>query len=453
MEERTLAHLCTLFENDGCPPQVKDSIVTGICTDTRRVERGELFIPFRGERVDGHDYIETALYSGCTASLSEHAIPNQPVVAVKDTRRALLQLAEGYRKEFSPLMCAVTGSVGKTTLKEMIASVFGTTFQTLKTAGNFNNEIGLPLTVLRLERDTQACVLEMGMSNAGEISRLVRVARPHIAVINNVGVAHIENLGSREAIRDAKLEILEGLDADGHIILNADEPLLVEKLSEIGSRAMTFGMGNAEADVYCTACESVEGGSRATVRHPEGETKIFVPAAGRHNVSNALAAFAAGLAAGISPENIAKGITAFTNTGMRQNIYSRDGVTVIEDCYNANPQSMRAALSVLGESKGLRKVAVLGTMRELGAIAPCEHCEIGSMAAGIAEELVFCGKNAEDYARGARAAGCDRARIHVCRDAAEAGAAAKELRRAGDVLLFKGSRGEKMEEAIRAIFE
>jgi len=138
---------------------------------------------------------------------------------------------------------------------------------------------------------------------------------------------------------------------------------------------------------------------------------------------------------------------------MRQNIYSRDGVTVIEDCYNANPQSMRAALSVLGESKGLRRVAVLGTMRELGAIAPCEHCEIGSMAAEVADELIFCGKNAEDYARGARAAGCDRARIHVCGDAAEAGAAAKALRRAGDVLLFKGSRGEKMEEAIRAIFE
>ncbi|MBR3692194.1 MAG: UDP-N-acetylmuramoyl-tripeptide--D-alanyl-D-alanine ligase [Clostridia bacterium] len=452
MEIRTLAHLCTLFENDGCPPQVADTPVTGICTDTRRVERGELFIPFRGERVDGHDYIETALYSGCAACLSEHPIPNQPVVVVKDTRRALRQLAAGYRREFSPLVCAVTGSVGKTTLKEMIASVFGTTFQTLKTAGNFNNEIGLPLTVLRLERDTQALVLEMGMSNAGEISRLTEIACPDIAVINNIGVAHIENLGSREAIRDAKLEVIEGMPETGSVILNGDEPLLLEKIPEISRRVMTFAMDNSGADVFCLSSETLENGSRATVQHPGGETEIFVPAAGRHNVSNALAAFAAGLCAGISPEKIAKGIAAFTNTGMRQNIYTREGITVIEDCYNANPQSMRAALSVLRDIRGERRIAVLGTMRELGAIAPCEHCEIGSMAAEIADELIFCGKNAEDYARGARAAGRDAAQIHVCEDALHAGAAAKALCRPGDIMLFKGSRGEKMEEAIRAIF-
>lgn len=449
MEVRTLAHLCTLFENRGCPPQVADVPITGICTDTRRVERGELFIPFRGERVDGHDYIETALYSGCSASLSEHPIPNQPVVTVADTRLALRQLAAGYRREFSPLVCAVTGSVGKTTLKEMIASVYGTTYQTLKTAGNFNNEIGLPLTVLRLERETQACVLEMGMSAAGEIARLSHIARPHVAVINNVGVAHIENLGSREAICDAKLEILEGMDG-GRLILNADEPLLLARAAALGVPALTFA-ADGEADVRLVGCTAAENGSLARVRFPGGECEIFVPAAGRHNVCNALAAFAAGLCADISPENIAKGIAAFTNAGMRQNIYSRKGMTVIEDCYNANPQSMRAALSVLAETAGERRIAVLGTMRELGAIAPCEHCEIGSLAANTAEILIFCGKNAEDYARGARAAGHERRTIFVCEDARQAGEITAEHCRAGDVLLFKGSRGERMEDAIAAL--
>ena len=451
MEKRTLAHLCTFFENEGCPEPVRNAVVTGICTDTRRAERGELFIPFKGEKTDGHDYIETALYSGCTAALSERPIPNQPVIVVKNTRTALAEIAAGYRREFTPLTCAVTGSVGKTTLKEIIASVFGTTYQTLKTEGNFNNEIGLPLTVLRLEKDTQACVLEMGMSHRGEIGRLSRIARPDIAVINNIGIAHIENLGTRENIRDAKMEILEGMNG-GKVILNSDEPLLAEKAAELGPRAFTFGM-ESDADVRCLRYEASEQGSRAVFAHPLGQSEVFVPAAGAHNVKNALAAFAAGICADIAPERIVRGIAAFTNTGMRQNIYRRADRTVIEDCYNANPDSMKAALSVLRELEGKRKVAVLGTMRELGTFAPSAHCEIGSIAADSAELLIFCGKNAEDYARGAHASGFDMKKVVVCTDSDEAGKHAARLTAEGDVILFKGSRGEKMENAIAALGE
>lgn len=402
--------------------------------------------------MDGHDFIETALYSGCAASLSEHPIPNQPVVVVKDVGRALMQMAAGYRREFSPLVCAVTGSVGKTTLKEMIASVFGTTFETLKTEGNFNNFIGLPLTVLRLEKEVQACVIEMGMSAKGEISQLTKIARPHIGIINNIGVAHIEMLGSREGIRDAKMEILDGMDADGVLVLNHDEPLLVEKIPGVPCRVLTFGM-EPGADVTPKDVTADAYGSDVTVVYPGGEIRVRVPSAGRHNVSNALGAFAVGLAAGIAPEKIARGLAAFTNTGMRQNVYQKGGATVIEDCYNANPDSMRAALSVLRDIGTGRKIAVLGSMRELGTFAQGAHCEIGCLAAEVACELIVCGKNAGDYARGARTAGMREEQIHVCADSAEAGACAAALCQNGDVLLFKGSRGEKMEVAIGQLSE
>lgn len=421
----------------------------GISTDTRSVQPGDLFIPLRGERFDGHDYIAQAVAAGAVAVLTERPdVPCDRQIRVPDTRAALQRLAEAYRLRFHPLTVALTGSVGKTTTKEMTAAVFASHRVTMKTNGNFNNDIGVPLTLLRLTPEDQVAVVEMGMSHAGEIAVLTRLAHPDIAVITNVGTSHIGNLGSQENICRAKLEILEGLPAGGTVILNGDDPFLSAATIPDTLRRILFGIDCPNADVRATAIAMSEQGSTFEIIWQQERYPTTLQLAGRHHIMNALAAFAAGVTGGVPPEKAAAALSGVEPEGMRQRVRTMASCTVIEDCYNANPDSMRAALRVLGASRG-RRIALLGDMLELGDYAAKAHREIGAFAADHAELLVAVGSFAAEVAAGAAEAGMTDVWTPRREDAA---ALLKGLMQPDDVLLVKGSRGMRMEEILKDLF-
>ena len=330
-----------------------DFCVKGVSTDSRTVAVGNLFIPLAGENFDGHDFIDTAFVSGAGAALSHREYNgDKPVIRVRDTMSALQRLAGAYRRLFSPVMAAVTGSAGKTTTKEMTAAVLSSKFRTLKTKGNLNNLIGLPLTLLELDSSHGAAVVEMGMSAFGEISKLSKLARPDIAIITNIGVSHIEFLGSREGIRRAKLEILDGMKKNGYVVLNGDDPYLKNCPEAEKFRTLYFAI-DSDADVRALNIESGSGGSRFIISYPGGQVGAETAIAGKHNIYNALAAFAAGLCAGVPAELAAQAIKTVVPEGMRQRVFKSGNITIIMDCYNANPDSVKAALAVLnGYSQG-----------------------------------------------------------------------------------------------------
>lgn len=421
----------------------------GISTDTRSVHPGDLFIPLRGERFDGHDYIAQALEAGAAAVLTERPdVPCEKQILVPDTRAALQRLAEAYRLRFQPLVVALTGSVGKTTTKEMTAAVFASHRVTMKTNGNFNNDIGVPLTLLRLTPEDQVAVIEMGMSHAGEISALTRLAHPDMAVITNVGTSHIGNLGSQENICRAKLEILEGLRTGGTVILNGDDPLLSKADIPESFHRLLFGVDCPDAEVRAESVCMSEHGSTFDICWQQERFTTAIQLAGRHNIMNALAAFAAGVTGGVPPEKAAAALAGVEPEGMRQRVRTLADCTVIEDCYNANPDSMRAALRVLGSSRG-RRIALLGDMLELGDFAAEAHRQIGAFAADHADLLVAVGSFAEDVAAGAARAGMKTIDTPRREDAASH---LKQMLRPGDVLLVKGSRGMRMEEILNDLF-
>ena len=301
--------------------------ITGISTDSRSIPAGSLFIPIRGERFDGHDFLEKAVELQAAAVMSEKDVDLPvPVIRVPDTRAALLALAGGYRSLFDIPVVGITGSVGKTTTKEMTAAVVGQKFRTLYTQGNLNNEIGMPLTLFRLEESTQAAVVEMGMSNFKEISRMTVQAKPTVAVITNIGTAHIEFLGSREGIRDAKMEILEGLQEGGTAVLNGDEPLLWCKKDRIAAKTLYFGIENPACDVRAQHIVQEGDHINLTIVHPNGSFDAVIGTVGKHNVYNALAAASVGLCLGLSPEQIAAGLQGFQD--IHQTITQENGCTI-----------------------------------------------------------------------------------------------------------------------------
>lgn len=424
-----------------------------VSTDSRSIPAGSLFIPLRGERFDGHDFLEKAVEAHAAAVMSERdADLPVPVIRVDDTRRALLALAGGYRGLFDLPLVGITGSVGKTTTKEMTASVLAQKYRTLYTQGNLNNEIGMPLTLFRMDADTQAAVIEMGMSDFGEISRMTAQARPTMAVITNIGTAHIEFLGSREGIRDAKLEILEGLQQGGTAVLNGDEPLLWNKKGEIDARTCYFGIDNPECDVRAEHIVLKDDSITLTIVYPGGSFPVELATAGRHNVYNALAAAAVGLSLGLSHEQIAAGLLSFHD--LHQTIINENGMVIIDACYNASPDAVEASLDVLSSLKiSGRRFAVLGGMRELGAFSAQEHRRCGRRAAACADFLYCYGDGAEDYCAGAAEAGMPRDHMQVFPSHEALAAALRREARAGDALLFKGSRYWKMEEALKLFRE
>ncbi len=424
-------------------PEFAEIAFSGANFDTRRLQPGELFIAIKGAR-DGHDFAETAMQNGAAAVLASRPLdPAIPAIYVEDTVKALQEIARHWREQLHIKAVGVTGSVGKTTTKGMIASVLQTAFVTQRTEENFNNGIGLPVTLLGMDETCEAAVLEMGMNHFGEISLLTSIAQPDIAVITNVGTMHIEYLGSREGILKAKLEILEGLRPGGVAIFNGDNDLLSGVAAQ--HHALTFGLGRQNT-IHAEDIRSRDDQTDFTAVGFGKRIPITLRTVGEHNVVNALAAVAVGLCCKLTPEQIQEGLLHFQNHGMRQKMYVRDGIHIIEDCYNAGPESMRASFKVLAGAQG-RKIAVLGGMLELGSFAPREHYLVGKEAAKAADLLFAYGENSGEYVRGALEEGMQYAREFDTHE--DLTAALQKTLLPGDTVLFKGSRGMKMERVLQ----
>ncbi len=433
-----------------------------VSTDTRQIAPGDLFVALVGERFDAHDFLPQAVANGA-AALVACRVPGSdpaagsdlgvPVLLVDDTLTALQQLGAYNRQQFSLPVVAVTGSNGKTTTKDLIASVLATRYKTLKTAGNLNNHIGLPLTLLTLDETYGAAVLEMGMRGLGEIDLLASLARPNVAVITNIGEAHLERLGSIENIAQAKSEILNHLDPHGCAVLNGDDPRVRAVAGKYKGRKLFYGLAEGN-DIKAGGITSVEGKATAfTVQYQDMQAIIRLPIPGRHNVLNALAAVGVGLVTGLSMVEIAGGLAAPELTAMRLEILQTGKYKVINDAYNANPAAVKAALAVLAEQAGsCRRVAVLGNMFELGVRAESGHREIGAAAfADGVELLVTVGDLAEYIAEEAIVKGMSTAQVFRCKDNSQAIDVLHSSLKAGDVVLVKGSRGMRMEEIVRDI--
>ncbi len=423
-----------------------DTSICAVCTDTRKITDGALFVPLVGERFDANDFIHDALAGGCVASLTsrEDITAEKPLIYVPDTRKALGQLAAFYRKRFQIPVVAITGSVGKTTVKELTAAVLSQTRNVLKTDGNFNNEIGLPLTLFRLEESHEAAITEMGMSGFGEIDALAGIATPDIGVVTNIGMSHIENLGSQEHIYQAKAELFPHVAPDGVIILNGDDPILMAHRAEIPGKTVTAGL-SSECDFTAEDIVSGPESLSFTIVHKEECTPVTLFVPGEHNVVNALLACAVGKHLGVSFTDIATAFAAYVATDKRMQFLNLDGFTVINDCYNAAPASMKAALHVLSNQSG-RKIAVLGDIKELGDYAEGAHEEVGAyVASENIDFLLTLGEYGKIIARGAEKNGLPKNRIASFDDVLPLTQKLEELLEKGDTVLVKASRAMKLE--------
>jgi len=364
--------------------EVEDSItVTGISTDTRTISPGTLFVPIAGERYDGHDYIQEAAENGAVCALTERqSLPSNfalPLVYVASTRRALMDLAGYYRRIHDVKVVAVTGSAGKTTTKDMIAHVLARKFKTKKTMGNFNNEIGLPLSIFQLEPDDEMLVLEMGMNHAGEIHELSMTGAPDISIITHIGDAHIENFENREGILHAKLEIVDGLKPGGTVILNGDDPLLTGSIAKTKVEQFNILYPNS-ANIIKSEPIGLQG-SYCHFSWQDKDIHVNVQMPGAHMVMNALLAAVAGMEMGVSPKEIAKGFDDFTPPEGRLSIIEANDMLIINDVYNSNPAAVREAIKVLKKTEKSRTVAILGDIAELGHVAIARHHELGEYVA------------------------------------------------------------------------
>lgn len=427
--------------------------IDNVCIDTRQITEGCLYIAIKGENFDGHDFIEKAFELGAKAVISHKKIQiNKPVVYVEDTRLAFGALSAYYRSLFSLYLVGVTGSVGKTSTKEMIYTVMKNHYNVLKTQGNLNNDIGLPKTLLQLSDKYKGAVIEMGMSNLGEISYLSKLARPDIAVITNVGVSHLENLKTRENILKAKLEILDGMKKGSKIILNADNDMLLTVKDKI-ENTIYIGIDNIkDSDIVAKDICQVGDTTEFTVVYKEKEYKAKIPTIGKHNVYNALVAFIIGVEIGMDEQKIIESLLEYENSGMRQHMSVRKGVKVIADCYNASPDSMVSALSVIKsvECEG-KRVAVLGDMLELGTTSNTLHKQVGEIVKDYNIDSLYCyGKEAIYIKEGAESTGFKN--VIYTSDKDELAQVLRKNLSPSDAVIFKASRGMKLEEVIEKVF-
>ncbi len=430
---------------------INEQKITGFTLDSRTVHPGDCFLAVKGEHTDGHRYIQNAWNAGAAlviaSRLPDSMPPSGNLLLVDDVTAALGRIAHAHRMTFSPLTVAVTGSVGKTTTKQFIRSVLSADRPTLATGGNFNNELGLPLTLLSLRPSHRAAVLEMGMSARGEIEYLSLLTCPDIAVITCIGTAHMNTLGSREAIRDAKMEITAGLKPGGTLILNGDEPLLAGQKD-----AVYVSLSNPASDFRANSIRVKDGMTAFDLHTPNGTLHdLTIPVIGAHNVFDAAIACAVGMIAGIREETLRKGLLSFENAAMRQKIEHIDGVTLVEDCYNACPESMMAALRVLEslQSGEGRRIAVLGDMRELGPESAKMHQAIGRFCMSRNIDVLFTfGEEAERIAQGAAEVRKTNTEIYRNPDLdhpeTTADALLKILKK-NDTVLFKASRAVMLE--------
>ena len=429
--------------------------VNDVVTDSRKKDiSGALFVAIKGDRFDGHDFIREAVYKGAACVLSEQKLDtSHPVIKVDSTREALKKLAAYYRGLFDIHVVAITGSVGKTTTKDMIAQVLSTKYKTLKTEGNFNNEIGLPLTVFKLDDSYQAAVFELGMNHFGEIRNLSAIAQPTVCVITNIGVAHIENLHSREGILKAKSEIFESLSENGHIVLNGDDDML-RSISSDCNLIHYFGRG---PDNFYSAYNIKNNGLigvSCNIKYRNRNFKTHIPIPGQHMVDNALAATAVGDILGLDEICIKSGLESVRPPKMRMDILNAPGgITIINDAYNASPDSMKAAIDLLADV-GSRKVCILGDMFELGGNSAKYHYEIGVYAAFKDMDLIICigGHSIEIY-NGAKDNKTEKTQ---CLYYEKQDGLAPELRSfllEGDTVLVKASRGMAFENIVNQLME
>ena len=421
--------------------------VTGWSIDTRTIEPGNLFIALKGPNHDGHDHLKSAFAKGAIAALvatpfQAPTVRSGELIKVPDTLQALQALATRARQNWPGQVIGVTGSAGKTTTKEIIARLLSTTYKTGKTEGNFNNHIGLPLSILRLPEDAQFAVLELGMNHAGEIRDLAQIAKPRVAVVTNVGPAHIENFpAGLEGIAAAKRELVDALPRqDGVAILNADDPY-VSQTSHPG-KTITYGIVS-NATVQARNLRLLDDHVEFSVENEE----IYAPVAGRHNVLNILAGIAVGLEYGISLHTLAIAAAQLPVLKMRGERKVHNGVTIWDDCYNANPDAMRAMLDVLKQTPATRRIAVLGEMRELGAWSEKLHTEVGDYAASAHIDYVIAIHGDAKYTAAQHPA------AQFVDDPETAGELLKQLARPGDAILFKGSRGTHVEKALERYLE
>jgi UDP-N-acetylmuramoyl-tripeptide--D-alanyl-D-alanine ligase len=432
--------------------------IRGAAVDSRVVNPGELFVALPGERTDGHEFLAAAVARGAAALLVTRLrdtatdLGDVTLVQVADGLAALHALAAAWRTRFDPLVVGVTGSIAKTSTKEAIAAVLGERFVTLKNEGNQNNEIGLPLTVLRLGPKHEAAVLEMGMYAGGEIADLAAIARPRIGVVTAVQPVHLSRIGTLEAIEQAKGELVEALPRDGRAVLNADDARVRRMATRTEAPALTYGFA-ADADVGAEEVRSAgRDGMRFTLRTRDGQVAVSVPTLGRLAVHNALAGAATGLAAGLSLDVIAAGLARGWSAPHRAELIRAGGVTIVDDSYNASPASVTAALDLLAGLPG-RRVAVLGEMLELGDGHEAGHRAVGEAAAAVADLLVVVGAGATGIADGAVGAGLAPGKIVRAATREVALDLVRPRLRDGDVVLVKASRGIELDllvEALRA---
>lgn len=431
--------------------------VSAVSTDTRNLPEGCLFVALRGEKFDGHAFIDQALADGAAYAVAEETegSPAGRVLKVKDTRAAYLAIANLYRNSLDVHVVGVTGSVGKTTTKEMVACALSAGFPTLKNEANLNNEIGLPQTILRLTKEHRAAVLEMGMDGPGQIAPLSLCAQPDIGIVTNIGVSHLEAMGTRENILREKLSIGEGMADGAPLILCGDDDLLVTAPAVLGGRLriLYYGIDNPNCVVRADRIKEFSTHTTFEIVYDGNRFDATIPSMGRHNVYNALAAFLAAVCLQIPPQDAIASLKGYRPAGMRQNIVKHGPFTVVEDCYNASPDSMKAAMATLGklECDG-RRIAVLSDMLELGAIERQAHYDAGALAARSNVDILLCtGPLSQEYVRGAKDAGM--ASVHYFADKDSLFDWLKAELRSGDVAWFKASRGMQLEQVIARVYK
>ncbi len=433
------------------------TIIRGGSIDSRRTKEGDLFVPLIGERSNGHEYIKSAFERGASATLTQENDkmddPDHCWIAVADTQTALQEIAKAYRMDFQIPVIGVTGSVGKTTTKEMIALVLSAGGNIMKTKGNFNSQIGLPVTLFGIDSSHDAAVVEMGMSYPGEMSRLAEIARPNLAVVTNIGLSHIENLKTQENIRNEKLHICDYFTDSSILFLNGDDPLLAGLIGYLPCKVLVYGtMSNAQYQARNIRTEDKE--TFFDLRTPTQEKQVRLPAIGRHNVLNAMAAAAVADYLGVDLDEIIRKLGEYTPPSMRQEIHEVNGITIIDDTYNASPDSIRSGLDVLrGLECSGRRVAVLADMLELGEHSEAAHEDVGKAAAEAGVDiLVTIGRRALGIGKGAKKSNP----LILVTSQSDNEAASKYLEqklRPGDCVIVKGSRSMKTDEIVRAVLQ
>lgn len=437
-----------LLKGDG------EKYIKGACIDSRIAVEGDLFAAIKGENTDGHKYLKQVSDKGAAAVLiSDEAFADDAECAVilcEDTTKGLQDIAKAYRNMLSMKIVGVTGSVGKTSTADMVKAVCSVKYKTAKTKGNFNNHLGLPLTLLSFDPDTEVGILEMGMDKLGEIDFLASLARPDIGIITNVGMAHIENLGSRENIFKAKMEITNYFDENNILVVNGEDEYLSTlskaeyKIDKVGTK------GGCRFFLYDVK-DLGEEGIAFTFEYNEKTVKVAMPVYGLHNALNASLALSAGLELGVAPEDAAKGLAALEITDKRLSIKGKNGIKIIDDTYNASPDSMKSAIDVLVSTKGIRKIAILGDMFELGSMSESAHRDVGKHAAASGIDMLISIGNDSAYISEEAKSGIkevkhfeDKETFYTVMD---------ETIVSGDVVLLKGSNGMHMDQIVKKIME